>query len=366
MSSPPVVFVHEFISGGGWPRDEIPQGLVAEGIAMLWAVLSDFRAWGEVRTITTIDDRIENQIERLSPGKIPADEVVRVHAAQYMAVYRALLDRCKVVLIIAPETDGVLAKLTRIAETAGAKLLGCNSESVRVTGDKEVCYRLLHDAAIPIPQTQMTTFPNAPQVAAELGYPLVTKPIDGVGCEGVCLVKDSSELARALQILRKTTSHNQILLQPYIHGVHASVSMLVAQNRAVALSLNRQLIEEGYPFRYLGGTIPLEHPAAETALELARLAALTVQGLRGYVGVDLILAEERPYVIEINPRLTTSYVGLHQVIQQNLARMIWEACLDDFLPEHTPLSGKITFFKGDLMLQPIEREAKKVPRMEVR
>jgi predicted ATP-grasp superfamily ATP-dependent carboligase len=48
-----------------------------------------------------------------------------------------------------------------------------------------------------------------------------------------------------------------------------------------------------------------------------------VPGLLGYVGVDLVLGDaadgSQDYAIEINPRLTTSYVGLRQLAEFNLA-----------------------------------------------
>ena len=43
----------------------------------------------------------------------------------------------------------------------------------------------------------------------------------------------------------------------------------------------------------------------------------------GYVGVDLVLGRDpngsEDYVIEVNPRLTTSYVGLRAAAKSNLA-----------------------------------------------
>ena len=45
----------------------------------------------------------------------------------------------------------------------------------------------------------------------------------------------------------------------------------------------------------------------------------SVAGLRGYVGVDLVLGDQGDWVIEINPRLTTSYIGLRTLTNDNLA-----------------------------------------------
>jgi predicted ATP-grasp superfamily ATP-dependent carboligase len=48
-----------------------------------------------------------------------------------------------------------------------------------------------------------------------------------------------------------------------------------------------------------------------------------VPGLRGFVGVDVVVGDDPDgggdAVIEINPRLTTSYAGLRQVARFNLA-----------------------------------------------
>jgi predicted ATP-grasp superfamily ATP-dependent carboligase len=48
-------------------------------------------------------------------------------------------------------------------------------------------------------------------------------------------------------------------------------------------------------------------------------ACRAIPGLAGYVGVDLILTPGGPLVVELNPRLTTSYLGLRAATRRNLA-----------------------------------------------
>ena len=45
-------------------------------------------------------------------------------------------------------------------------------------------------------------------------------------------------------------------------------------------------------------------------------------GLWGYAGVDLIVSDQGPVVLEVNPRLTTSYAGLSQALNMNVAEKI--------------------------------------------
>ena len=46
--------------------------------------------------------------------------------------------------------------------------------------------------------------------------------------------------------------------------------------------------------------------------------------LWGYAGIDLIEKAEQILVLEINPRLTTSYAGIHEAIGINCARAVLE------------------------------------------
>jgi hypothetical protein len=57
---------------------------------------------------------------------------------------------------------------------------------------------------------------------------------------------------------------------------------------------------------------------------VARAAIDVVPGLLGYVGVDVLLGDDgQDWVIEINPRLTTSYVGLRALAASNLCEALW-------------------------------------------
>ena len=325
----------------------MPPGLASEALGMLWAVLTDFSRWGAVRTISVLDPRFEEQIPNLNRATLPADKVVGVSPGDYETVYLSLLERCDAVIIIAPETNGILKKLTAHAERAGIPLLGSSSAAVAVAGDKESCARIFRDAELPVPESHAASFASARRIAEQMCLPLVIKPWDGAGCEGVCRIDSFSDMPAALALIRRVTRRSQILLQSMMSGIHASVSLLIAGNRCLPLSLNRQLIENQAVFRYLGSEVPLHHAAGEYALELACTAARLIPGMKGYAGVDLVLKDRRAWLIEINPRLTTSYIGLRRVAGINLARAIWDSCMQGRLPDRVPLVGRVVIKKDD-------------------
>ena len=335
--------MYEFFTGGGCPPGELPRGLATEAFGMLWALLADFRRWGVVRTITALDARFEQCIPGLDRRTLPADEIVCALPGEHEDVYLSLLKRCDAVLLIAPETNDILAALTLHAESAGIPVLGSGASAAATAGDKEVCARLFRQANLPIPETRAASFASATQVVKQMGCPLVIKPVDGIGSEGVCRVERLTDLPAILETVRKVTTHDRVLIQSLAGGVAVSASLLVAEGRCLALSLNRQLMGTG--FQYRGSHVPMQHPESAGAMKLACSGASLIPGLRGYVGIDMVLSEDAVLLIEINPRITTSYIALRQVIRLNLAQAIWEACRNGILPECIPLAGHATIIK---------------------
>jgi predicted ATP-grasp superfamily ATP-dependent carboligase len=127
--------------------------------------------------------------------------------------------------------------------------------------------------------------------------------------------------------------------------VPASVSLLCDGRRAMALSLNAQAVRAGSPFSYRGGCTPLDHPLAERAIDAAIRTCQAFPNLRGYVGVDLVLSRGEAVVIEVNPRLTTAYLGVRSAIDGgdgNIAAMAIEACRGR-LPAPPQLARRVRF-----------------------
>jgi predicted ATP-grasp superfamily ATP-dependent carboligase len=334
--SPPLVLVYEAISGGAWPLGELPRGLGDEGMAMLRAALEDFGAAG-ARTRTALDSRLRGTLTC-------AGEVVDAEPGGGLPP--PALEGCDAALVIAPETGGMLARLSADVLAAGVRLLGSSPGGAALAGDKWACHSRLEGAGLPVPSTRRVPLDGVAAAARALGLPVVLKPLDGVGCEGVCLLEREGELDRALGVLGTAAPGGQALVQRYVPGQAASVSLLVAGGAARALTLNGQRVRPGIPFAYEGGAVPLCHPLAGRALDAAEAAARLLPGLAGYVGVDLVLGADGAWVIEVNPRLTTAYVGVRRVLPLNLARAICRACREGVLPGPVQPTGRVEFSRG--------------------
>jgi predicted ATP-grasp superfamily ATP-dependent carboligase len=116
----------------------------------------------------------------------------------------------------------------------------------------------------------------------------------------------------------------------------------------LAISLNKQSVQLVTPeaaSSYEGGAVPFDHPLKREAFKMAEKAAGSLAGLRGYVGVDLVLAEGKPFVVDVNPRLTTSYVGVSRVAGFNVAEAMVNAVLKNKLPARRESNGFVYFSK---------------------
>jgi predicted ATP-grasp superfamily ATP-dependent carboligase len=91
--------------------------------------------------------------------------------------------------------------------------------------------------------------------------------------------------------------------------------------------------------------VPFEHQQKEAAYAVAKRVVEAIGGLRGYVGVDMILSGERIFVVDVNARLTTSFVGLRKVAGFNVAMALVEAVVSGELPQKVENKGVVCFMK---------------------
>jgi len=256
----------------------------------------------------------------------------------------ALAGRFDAALLIAPEDGGILERLTRVVRRTGCRLLGPGPEAVRLAADKLLTARLLRAHGITTPETSVLRLDR--HTARRLRgrpLPLVLKPRAGCGCQGISRIARDMEIAPALSRLRRAGVQRAALAQESVAGVDASVSLIVFRDGILPLALGLQRLSKKGGFVYRGGSLPYRPPNAPRAIALAVRAAGALAAaagdLSGFVGVDLVLGREGPVVIEINPRITTSYVGLRHIVQANLGGLILRAGRGDRRPPAPGLRG---------------------------
>jgi len=277
------------------------------------AIVRDFSAIPGVEVVVCYDSRLpEPQGARIL---IPVE--IGTNPWELWAECFASADA---LLLIAPETEGVLTRLTQLASQYDATLLGSYERAVGITSSKSFTAEILIAAGIPT--IACYRWPDMPSIDSNA---YVAKRDDGAGCEDSAYFESRADLDGWMQT--RKLSH---IVQPYLPGIAASISILCKDGQAWLLSCNRQKIElDASQFAYSGSILNDLHEYRQQFMEIANQIAIAIPGLFGYVGIDLIVNGDEMHVLEINPRLTTSYVGMHEATGLNPARLILDLAYND-------------------------------------
>jgi predicted ATP-grasp superfamily ATP-dependent carboligase len=229
-------------------------------------------------------------------------------------------EECEAVWPIAPEGGGVLERASRAVPAAGRVLLGSDPEAVRTAASKQATAAALAAHGVPVVPTRR---PEEGIPESRAGW--VLKPDRSEGGQGIRYFPRKRELLAALGALERP---GDWLIQPFVPGQAASLSLLVTRRAARVISLNRQRITFGPEAVHLHGVTPGPPPPADspwTARTRDLLAALP--GLWGFVGVDFVETVRGPVVLEVNPRLTTAFAGLSEGVRADVAgAIVREGC----------------------------------------
>ncbi|TAL47695.1 MAG: ATP-grasp domain-containing protein [Methylovulum sp.] len=298
------VLIFEYITGGGFNKQELPDALTREGRLMLQALLENFFEINGIELLVMLDYRLVGALRLGNAGIATINPEHDSHEE-----FARLARQCDAAWPIAPEFDGILEGLCRAVEQ-DTLLLTSAAEAVAITGNKLLTYQHLvrhHIATVPT------------ELLSEAGfYPgeWMIKSIDGAGCSKSYLITDQQAFDAALR------QSGQFIIQPHLNGKKTSLSCLFKQGRAWLLSVNLQrfkIVDRQYQ---LLAIIVNHNPDSGLYQSLADNIARAFPDLWGYAGIDLIETAEQTLVLEINPRLTTSFAGIHDALGINVAEQV--------------------------------------------
>ncbi len=243
------------------------------------------------------------------------------------------------VLIIAPETNQILCDLLLLFEppqgllAAGTNhplLLNLDAQRTAIFSDKWQTFEWLRSHDLPTIDSQLLSdFQARLSQHADRSFAHtihVIKPRDGAGSDGVRVVARDELLQFRDPDASRPMDH--WLIQPLIEGVACSCGMIGRgpERNAFILPAARQLIEQtGDCLHYTGGALPCGNDLQNVIQPVMQQIAQCLGGFRGYVGVDLIVNLQSPtpvQIVEINPRLCTSFVGYRVLSKQNLMHVL--------------------------------------------
>ncbi|MEQ1830624.1 MAG: ATP-grasp domain-containing protein [Pirellula sp.] len=333
------VAVLEFLCGGGLSgtspstssggsQNSISE-LAQEGQWMLESLASDLLDCNH-SVVTCLDQEIFGTGLQLSHLRSGIERVAIAPADNWLEAWKRIADSSDQTIVIAPELDNHLVRIVQWLRIHGVQVLAPSNDFLIAASDKQTTSRLLRTKQVFTP----LTFDAGPFVAnadvvqplfnpSEIAGPVTLKRRDGAGCADMKYFANTGALVNWLGDHRNYQSDSWIV-QPWHAGQHASLA-LIARNSGPnqVLGAMTQHIDINFDDSsgdigevvYRGGTGPVEDIQYNALIEFADRMMKAMPGRAlGWVGIDFLIpspgANENEWIaIEINPRLTTSYLG---------------------------------------------------------
>ncbi len=340
------ILVFEFISGGGLLKNPLPDSLLHEGLLMRNALLDDLYSIINVELLVLQD-------ERITSDKIRRQERLQYltvsHEIELQTLLSAQQETYDTVWIIAPETDGILAFWCHFFSQQGKILATSAQQIAEICEDKFRTLMLCQNAAIPCVPSYLINLsavkqhtkgqllnslfnngkslntgvlPNkafAPFISKLPKH--ILKVNNSVGCEEVYIFESEQHWKN---ILLKLSNDKQYIIQPYIIGKVLSLSCLFYQGKAYFICCNEQHMQiKQQQFKLLACTVNIQQEQIQAYQILCQQIADVFPELFGYVGIDFIQTNTgENLLLEINPRLTSSYAGIKEALGINVAELV--------------------------------------------
>ena len=346
------ILVFEYFTASG----EKDKCIISEAEALIFALLDDLKDFNIDLVINESYEGAVKDYENVNPIFIDVDVVdwLKDNAENFTKA-----------IFISAENDNNLFNITEILEKNNVEIYNSSADACLKSSDKSLSYEALSNI---VPQPRTFRFKIDPK-----GYwkraienlhekwqaedpltqlKLIIKPLTGVDCEDIVIIEKIEDLTLDLDKIFRPGS--RVIVQEYVEGTDISVSLISDGKKAIPISLNKQFVElKDDKARYLGGELPFESEYRDEAFEIATKAVESIDGLKGFVGVDLLInADEKDiysvYLLEIHSRFTTPYVGLKEIANFNIGKSIIDlidgnVSIDDI---DVSLDGKVEFKKS--------------------
>lgn len=327
----PKILVFEWLVGGGLLVEGAPldrdRSLLQQGAAMRRAISEDFLAAG-CDVLLPTDRRCAGLSRR-------GQEALVQSGAELPDLLRHLGSQADYLFLIAPESAGRLQQVLEWVEPHQDRLLSPGLEWVRLFSDKQASCDWLDKGGVPVPAGRLWIGSRDAWPPSGIDLPAVLKPNDGCGGEDLQVIGRSWAEA-------KLPMERSWRVECLVSGEPVSLLAIAGGGQRLLLQPTRQRFALGQLGDYVGGEMISDPESVAAIRAVVDQALQAMQGIRGMIGFDLVL--ERPQegfkskvtMIEVNPRLTSSYLGLREYYAGNLAECLLSLAQGE-VPEAVPV-----------------------------
>ncbi|WP_028636744.1 carbamoyl-phosphate synthase large subunit [Nocardioides sp. URHA0032] len=188
----------------------------------------------------------------------------------------------------------------------GVTIVGTSPEAIHLAEERGAFGRVLHEAGLPAPKHGMaTSFADAQEIAAEIGYPVLVRPSYVLGGRGMEIVYDDAALEGYIERATEISPEHPVLVDRFIDdAVEIDVDALYDGEELFLGGVMEHIEEAGIHSGDSSCALP---PITLGEAEIGRIRQATEAiargvGVRGLLNIQFALGSDVLYVLEANPR----------------------------------------------------------------
>ncbi len=228
----------------------------------------------------------------------------------------------------------------------GVNIIGTGIQAINNAEDRKCFERIMNEVGIPQPKAKaVTDIESGVEAANNIGYPVLVRPSFVLGGRAMQIVANEETLRHYLRSAVEINEKSPVLVDKYIQGKELEVDAICDGKDVyipgVMEHVERTGIHSGdsisvYP------TFSVSQKVKDTIIEYTKQLGLAI-GIVGLFNIQFIVdAEEKVYVIEVNPRSSRTVPFLSKSTGVPMAKIATMVILGHSLKEQgiTEIYGK--------------------------
>ena len=286
-----------------------------------FSILEDAVGAGHDVTFFTGDlDHYRRQGEATQSRLALARHVIEVRPFDYPGLQRAALSAAgrRAFDAILCLVDIRMVEASRLAAALGLRFL--NPATTRMMRDKFSVRDALATKGVHQPRFALAQGPDEIRKAvASIGFPTLVKPSDGYGSQNVSVLNSQHDLVALLEALHGLTlqptdyglgvrANNRYSVEQYVSGHMIGCDVFSNEQERVLLGINDKLMFPPPSFAMRGSCFPSQRYDTAAIRDYAFAILDAVDFDFGAAHIEMIVAEDGPYLVEVNPRLVSAQI----------------------------------------------------------
>lgn len=254
-------------------------------------------------------------IEGNYPGFMYADKVYYVDTTSKEEVLK-IAQMEEINAIVTTGTDVAVRTIGYVCEKLN--LYGVSERCAELVTDKALMKQaFIENGVRTAPFFKVRSLEEAIAACQQMEYPVMFKCVDKSGSRGISKVVSSEEIINAFEYSFSYTNKDYIVVEKFVEGNEIGIDGFVTPDSKAFIPHSKITFHNGLTDVPIGHALPFEMPieVKEDLISQVQLALKAVGLENGFFNADIIVSENKSYIIELGAR--TGATCIPEIISQH-------------------------------------------------